>query len=95
MFKKVLLNFLIGFRVSGKFGLRFKRKPEKYESRHRVFDKFINDTNLQLHGDSLNLKKKKKDVVSAFLGELKYMKQNIICYKFFPILKLITGRLPG
>lgn len=40
-----------------------------------LFKKF-NDINLQLQGDSLNLIKT-KSVISAFLGKLKFMKQNI------------------
>lgn len=38
--------------------------------------KKLNDINLQLQGDSLNLIKT-KGVISAFLGKLKFMKQNI------------------
>lgn len=40
-----------------------------------LFKKF-NDINLQLQGDSLNLIKT-KGIISAFLGKLKFMKQNI------------------
>lgn len=40
-----------------------------------LFKKF-NDVNLQLQGDSLNLIKT-KSVISAFLGKLKFMKENI------------------
>jgi len=40
-----------------------------------LFQKF-NDVNLQLQGDNLNLIKT-KSVISAFLGKLKFMRQNI------------------
>lgn len=40
-----------------------------------MFKKF-NDLNLQLQGDSLNLIKT-KSVISAFIGKLKFMKENI------------------
>lgn len=51
-----------------------------------LFKKF-NDINLQLQGDSLNLIKT-KGVISAFLGKLKFMKQNISRREFsqFPNL---------
>lgn len=51
-----------------------------------LFKKF-NDINLQLQGDALNLIKT-KSVISAFLGKLKFMKQNISRREFtqFPNL---------
>jgi hypothetical protein len=47
----------------------------------------FNYINLQLQGDSLNLIKA-KGAISAFLGKLKYMKQNISRHEFFPFLNL-------
>lgn len=54
-----------------------------------LFQKF-NDINLQLQGDSLNLIKT-KSVISAFLGKLKFMKQNISRREFsqFPNLSQV------
>ncbi|XP_025266439.1 SCAN domain-containing protein 3-like [Camponotus floridanus] len=54
-----------------------------------LFKKF-NDINLQLQGDSLNLIKT-KGVISAFLGKLKFMKQNISRREFsqFPNLSQV------
>ncbi|XP_026317857.1 SCAN domain-containing protein 3-like [Hyposmocoma kahamanoa] len=54
-----------------------------------LFKKF-NDINLQLQGDSLNLIKT-KGIISAFLGKLKFMKQNISRREFsqFPNLSQV------
>lgn len=51
-----------------------------------LFKKF-NDINLQLQGDSLNLIKT-KGIISAFLGKLKFMKQNISRREFSQFPKL-------
>ncbi|GBP17923.1 SCAN domain-containing protein 3 [Eumeta japonica] len=59
-----------------------------------LFKKF-NDINLQLQGDSLNLIKT-KGIISAFLGKLKFMKQNISRREFsqFPNLSQTMDILP-
>lgn len=63
----------------------FKRKPDQFESRPRIFDRFVQrftDINLQLQGDSLNLIRT-KGLIAVFLGKLKFMKQNISRRGFF------------
>ncbi|XP_047109223.1 zinc finger BED domain-containing protein 5-like [Schistocerca piceifrons] len=51
-----------------------------------LFNKF-NEVNLQLQGDSLNLIKM-RGVISAFLGKLKFIKQNISRHEFSPVPNL-------